>query len=584
MPVPLYIVPFGNRLDRLGQTLQDELLRLRADHALATFDDVAKTCSIYVDFKDIRFVYPDITNVIVGFKKAVYVAEDFGTPALEARRKQLLDDARDEFRDTDYAAIDPATTTAITPNMDQAAGLTALMANPGAGFCLGTAHDDLQSKAMLCDGLDNGTLANSLLFIEEIPTALQTVLTDWLQDGDNASPMPPALMKHIRPLDDQMNRTAGQPVTRNFAALLQKAKEQNAKVFGIDGGDADAGVDGFHAGFPERRDARMNKLAADVITEARNNNPGAKFVASVGAAHMNSHEGGIPGIAQLFGIPGITVDEASGKLVPRPDDPTKRPMPSREEQAFIDRYCDSLETEIKDVRGRLGDAGGLLGREIYGSARTFAATLHANGELPDMGSVDAALVKPEVRQRWKAYADVIKAAPETIAEGEVDQMVASATSAGSPALCSMALRHVAGRSRGDLVDRLVPPGDVNACDENGNPPIMAAVHRRWGDHGDPRAALQAGMVERLLDKGADPDVQGVGGRTAMHQAALNNNTGALDALQKAGGRTDIADSRQWTAYDVAVGSTKVQAEQWFYDHGQANSPGVTGASPDSQQR
>ena len=52
--------------------------------------------------------------------------------------------------------------------MDQSAGLTALMANPGAGFCLGTAHDDQQSKAMLCDGLDNGTLANSLLFIEEI--------------------------------------------------------------------------------------------------------------------------------------------------------------------------------------------------------------------------------------------------------------------------------------------------------------------------------------------------------------------------------------------------------------------------------
>ena len=65
----------------------------------------------------------------------------------------------------------------------------------------------------------------------------------------------------------------------------------------------------------------------------------------------------------------------------------------------------------------------------------------------------------------------------------------------------------------------------------------------------------------------------------MHQAALNNDTGALDALQEAGGRTDIADSRQWTAYDVAVGSTKVQAEQWFYDHGQANSPGVTGTSP-----
>ena len=71
MPVPLYIVPFENRLDpnRLSQALQDELLLLRADHPLATFDDVAKTCSIYVDFKDIRFVYANIVSVIVGVQE-----------------------------------------------------------------------------------------------------------------------------------------------------------------------------------------------------------------------------------------------------------------------------------------------------------------------------------------------------------------------------------------------------------------------------------------------------------------------------------------------------------------------------------
>lgn len=580
MPNPLYIVPFGNRLDlkHLSDQLQAELLQLRADTALATFDDVAKTCNIYVDFKDLRFRYANIASVIVGFKQAVYVAEDFGTPALKARRKQMLDDARDGFRNTVYAPIDPATTTAVTPDMDQAAGLTALMANPGAGFCLGTAHDDLQSKAMLCDGLDSGTLANSLLFIEEIPTALQTVLKAWLEDGNNASPMPDALAKHIKPLDEQMARTANGPVARNFSALLQKAKEQNAKVFGIDGGDADAGVDISHAGFKERRDARMNKLAAGVIRKARDDNPGAKFVVSVGAAHMNSHEGGIPGIAQLFNIPGIIVDPANGKLVPQPDDPAKRTMPSREEQEFIDRYSDSLEAEIANVRPRLGDAGQLLQGEIYDNARTLAAKLRADGALPDIDHVDTALASREVRQRWTAYAKVIKAAPDTIEEAEVDKMVTDATGTGSPALCTMALRHVAGRSRGDLVDRLVPPGNVNACDENGDPPIITAVKRRC-DRDDPRASLQGSMVRRLLTKGADPNLQGQGNRTAMHHAALNDNTQALDALHKAGGRTDIQDSRNWSAYDVAVGSTKVAAEQWFYDHGTANPPGVTGTSP-----
>lgn len=434
---------------------------------------------------------------------------------------------------------------------------------------------------MLCDALDRGDLADGLLFIEEIPTALQPALTAWREDGNNASPLPSALEKLITPLDQQMNLTANAPVAKNFTALLNKAKQQQVKVFGIDGGDGDLGVDKGHAGFPERRDVKMNKLAADVMRQVLDDpaNQGKNFVASVGAAHMNTHEGGIPGIAQLFNIPGIIVDPASGKLVPQPDDPSKRAMPSKEEQAFIDRYVDELENEIKDFRDRTGDAARILQKDIYSSAKALAAKLRVDGKLANIGSVDAALQEPEVRQRFTAYTEVVKAALEPIDADKLDGFVATAIGSGSGALATLLTRHAAGRSRVDLIDQLAIAGaDMTARDENGDSPMHFAVRRRRDD--DPIAARnQARTVEALIINGADPNATDKDGRTAAHWSALNNNTDALELLYGRGGRFDVTDKRGWTPYEFSVGSTKVEAEEWFYGKGQPNPPGVNAVSP-----
>jgi hypothetical protein len=581
MPTVLYNLPFGDKLSNrwFNEELRPELDDLRADTNAAEIDDAATICKVFIDYKDLRTRYPRIAPLIAGFATADQIAQDFGTPALLARRKKSLDDARDSFRGMTYPSPDPSANTPIDPAMDQAAGLAALTANPGEGFCLGTAHDDLGSKAMLCNAVDSGALTNGLLFMEEIPTALQPVVSAWLQDGDIASEIPVSLRVLLGGLDEAMARKAGAPVALNFTALLRKAKEKQVKVVGIDGGDADAGVDGDHAGFAERRVARMNRLAADVIQKERSANPNAKFIASVGQAHMNTHDGGIPGIGQLCSIPSITADPATGKLVPRPDDTSKRTMPSQVEQAFIDRFIDSIEAGLNPlVKKELGDVRATLNQDIYDNARTLAAQLLAAGELPDAGSVDAALNDPAAQQKRTAYTTVINQAPDHIEETDLDSFVASALSGGSRALATLATRHAAARSRVDLVGQLVTAGaDVNAADAKGDRPIHSALRIRQNDSG-PRQA-QARTVEALIAGGADPNGHGEGGRTAMHHAALNNNTDALDSLDTRGGRTDIADARGWTAYDVSVGSTKVESEEWFYAHGQANQPGVNAGSP-----
>ncbi|HEY6431778.1 MAG TPA: ankyrin repeat domain-containing protein [Acetobacteraceae bacterium] len=581
MPTVLYRMPFGDRLSpgRLPVELTQELQDLRADTKSANIDDASKVCEVFVDFKDLRTRYPRIARIIGGSGTAGQVAEDFGTPELQGQRKKSLDDARDSFRTMVYPATDPSTTTPIIPAMDQATGIAAMTANPGDGFCLGTGHDDQESKAMLCNAVDSGALTNGLLFMEEIPTILQPVVEAWLQDGDNASALPVSLKLVLSTLDEAIARRAGGPVALNFTALLRKAKEKSVRVVGIDGGDADAGVDGEHAGFAERRVAKMNRLAADVIQHERAAKPNAKFIASVGQAHMNTHDGGIPGIGQLCNIPSITVDPPSGKLVPRPDDTTKRAMPSAEEQAFIDRYIDSIEAGLQElIKRRLGDVRATLSKDIYDNARALAAQLRADGKLPNIGSVDAALNEPVTKQRRAAYIEVINGAPNQVEETDLDKFVTTALGAGSKALATLTTRHIAARGRVDLLDKVVTAGaDVNARDEKDDQPIHAAVRIRR-ERNDPRAKDQALTVESLIASGADANATGDGGRTAMHHAALNNNTQALDSLQTRGGRTDIADKRGWTPYDVSVGSTKVEAEEWFYAHGQANPPGVNAGS------
>ncbi len=580
MPV-LFEVPLNDLSVQAWQAGLDGSPRFNAERALLHGDAAsgvvvtAPVAQLHINiaYKDFRTKYPTLIAFFAVGKTAAAAAqlppEGFATLALAPELKRQLDDSRDAVRNTVFADPDPATQTGIDPAMDQAQGINQLLGVPGSGFCLGTAHDDPQTKEMLCDMIDSGALNGGLLFIEEIPTVLQQELSDWLTDGLPASPLPANIRAVTGPLDEQLDRKNGGPVAKNFTAMLQKAKAQNIKVFGIDGGDADPGVPPDHPGFHERRDVKMNALAKGVIEQARIDNPGVKFVATVGDAHVNTHPGGVPGIAQLFGIPGVNVDPATGKMVPKPDDQALRGMPSRAEQAFIDQYTNALHAGIGDGYENLGDVRPRLPKDLYTDAAALARQLALSGDLPDVGSVDAAMQRPEVTQRLADIVKIVAKAGDTIEPGDLDTLANAAIDTGLSSLSSLMLHHAAGLGDADIAEDLITNGhgDPNARNMKGQTALHIAVRKRRDEA--PAQQRQADMTTRLLLHGANPDAADGSGMTASHHAALNGNVLALTSLRDGMADQNLQDGRGWTPFDVSVATTKPNAEQFFYDNGLA---------------
>ena len=269
---------------------------LATDPQFGVYDQRADKLEVYVEWKGFAAKYPSLAT-FAGFEGSSKrdIDKDCGTAALPRYRASKLDDARDALRRIPLpptGPTDPANQTGITPLMDAATGRQALMANSG-GFCQGRDHGKPEPLEALTQGLDDGSLLNGggLLFIEELKVELQDMLDSWL--GDATAAMPEALEKAIKAHDD------GCAPKTPFMDLLNKSKQKGIKVFGIDGGDADAGIEKnvakVHAGQPERRAVKMNALAKGVIDVAKARFPGLPMIASVGEAHMNHHEGGVPG-------------------------------------------------------------------------------------------------------------------------------------------------------------------------------------------------------------------------------------------------------------------------------------------------
>jgi ankyrin repeat protein len=564
---------------------------------------------IFIEWQDFAARYPGLAAFArmkgTSSLSAPMYEQDYGTEALKIRRRLTLENARDDLRGIRLPPTgpnDPANNTGITPQMDAPTANRSIMQQSG-GFCQGRDHGQEGPLNALTKGIDDGSLLNGggLLFIEELPSALQEMVDTWLDD-QNAT-MPEPLAAALAQQDVRCGfEQDGTPKTP-FKNLLLKAKERGIRVFGIDGGDGAGGVDNASAGQPERRDVKMNALAKKVIDNARNRYPNLPMIASVGEAHMNHHEGGIPGIAQIMGVPGVTTDP-NGKMVPVPDDPTKRGMPSRAAQAFIDGYIEQMEAKIT---GSMRDALSTPDKEafkldIYQNAKKLAQRLEADGTITDAQSVKDLLeniAKPVhelqnhphemIATQRDDYAELVQMWPNK--GTNPDGVARAAIRAGSPGrLDKVLIDHPTtlnkqdgdGRSlmhwaamlgHGDMIDNLAGRGGrVDLLDSSGNQPLQAAVKRRR-DLPDPRVGMQGDAVGALVRNNADVNFKGEGGRTAMHWAALNNNTSALPNLGN-NARMDIPDARGWTAHDTAVGSTKVEAEKWFYTKGKTNPLGV----------
>jgi len=577
---------------------------LNKDPKLRLLADKLELDYTYKDFMEKykqtkAFVYSIVKNKPGHQTPEEHVAEAFGTPELKTFEKKMVEDSRDQFRNFDWAndkAPTPGINSTMTPD-----GAARQMLNANGGFVLGAGHGDDETQDLLSDGMDNGTIApngGSLLCIEEFKTWMQPLLDEYLESADDA-PMPPMLKNRLSALDESMKALGKLKGGKTFTMLVEKAKSKKIPVIALDSGEASPGegISNKSAVHPERRVATMNKVAVDAIEKAKQKYRGAKVVAVVGEAHANSHEGGIPGLAQLLKLPAVTIDKKSGKMEHLPDDPTNHSMPSKAEQEFIDRFLLELE---KQQGGPIDDGDCPDYKEdMRAFAKAEMTRLSRAGKLTDVASVANCLKDPSVVKTMADQAKRVKDRPANalklknlLREKKVDE--AKLLLASDPALWKVGLdsdldaksrkgytaMHVAALvgDQAQFQALLDAGGDINRRTKDGDTPLTALCGiRKDGAEKGP----QATMVDFICQKpGVDLNAENKDGRTAMHLAAWCGNEQSLEKLHARGAASNTRDSRGWTPAQVAAASTKTSAEKFFYDKGlEPNPPLVQNTDP-----
>jgi ankyrin repeat protein len=310
----------------------------------------------------------------------------FGTDVYKDAAKDLLETARQACRDMVYPP-DPAD---LSDELDQPAraAIADILAG-NEGFVLGGSHDDNTHRDPIVEALNAGTISaangTGLLFIEEISTFVQDELDAFLADAGDE--MPAFLRGYLKTVGDTQGKF-------DFEGMVRLAKSKGVRVVGIDTADSKILDDVPSAVHHEQRCAKMNMDAADIMEAAkadavRTGRP-TKFVALVGAAHTNTHEGGVPGISQLMGVPGLAAT-AGGRLVQKRDDPAKRGMPPKEQSDFIDAYLGALDAAFGEDQGDLMDW-----REQREAAQAKATELALAGQLGPGTDVAALVAGPAV--------------------------------------------------------------------------------------------------------------------------------------------------------------------------------------------
>ena len=106
---------------------------------------------------------------------------------------------------------------------------------------------------------------------------------------------------------------------------------------------------------------------------------------------------------------------------------------------------------------------------------------------------------------------------------------------------NMTLKEAASRGDLEFVRKNVEAQvDINQRDWNGYTPLMIATYYNFHE-----------IVVYLLENGADIDLQGKDGRTALILATCNMNTKMIKTLLKYNPNAGITDSGGYTAFDHA---------------------------------
>ncbi|MBI1170778.1 hypothetical protein GC209_05205 [bacterium] len=338
----------------------------------------------------VRTVYPHPITLLrqaVDSHDDALLMERFGTEDYKGASAELLETARQSCRDMDYPDAPPDLAEALA--QPAPAAIADILAD-NEGFVLGGNHDDNTHRDPIMEALNSGAISaaagTGLLFVEELSTFAQDELDAFLNGPTDE--MPDLLLRYLQTLSDSQGKF-------DFAGMVRLAKAQGVRVVGIDSAEAKILEDVPNAVHHEQRCAKMNISAADIMkaakAEAEAAGRPAKFVALVGAAHTDTHEGGVPGLAQLMGVPGLAAT-ASGRLVQTADDPAKRGMPAKEQSDFIDAYLVALDAGFGADQAHLMDW-----REQRDVATAKAAELAAAGQLAPETDVAALMADPAVQ-------------------------------------------------------------------------------------------------------------------------------------------------------------------------------------------
>lgn len=397
MAKPNYIITFSQRdWDALHDSTHKDALAIAASEKDSKIhvDSVARTVKIddypFGDFNNIHRVYKNAMKVPAN--GANQWMDQFGTDAFREEELARIVQSREELRNVPMPDKNPNEGLGLTKDSTAKDG-TADILKDNPGVCLGHGHNQGAAYQFLADAVENDKDMfgddGGMLFIEELPGYLQSEIDAYMETDPE-----PTWSAMAQSFFDATTKARGLKGPTLLESVLKKAREKKIKVFAIDSGECSPAM-AANGAFGEQRTANMNAFGKKVMDQAIKDNPKRKFVVFCGAAHSNTHEGGVPGFSQIYDIPAVILSD-DGKIAPHDEDTSLRGMPPKEMQLFVDEFLRAYqeETDAKRIPG--GELP--LGEDRKEMAVDLARRLLKAGKLPDPKGRSTDELREAVRQ------------------------------------------------------------------------------------------------------------------------------------------------------------------------------------------
>lgn len=483
------------RNDLNGVHLQAEMNRLTSDGKVRL---AATSLEFDHPYDDFAALYPNVKGT-VDFGNRDSWHDKYATPEYKQEMAEKLDTSRDHFRDFKYPdQKDPG----LGEGMDGRAGTTKILSD-GPGMVIANEHTDQHTKDLMVQALDDQDIG--LLFIEEFQVGMQPFIDEFLDSPSDD--FPPSLKKKL-----DSYKTAWEV---DFEPLLRKAKQKGARVYGIDSAEAHY-VSSDDPRHHESRCAVMNEVSEKVMKDAIKKYPNKKFVAMCGSAHATTHEGGIPGLAEIMNVPSVRVSP-NGKMTHDPEEKKNRKMPAKELQRFADKFSDQVLAAYKKVQDKNAGDESIDMIELKVQSTKLAEALHKAGRLTGEKDIAKQLASKEAK---KLQQDLID---RTKKRHSVRQELKGLVDTG---------KHDDLAQRLDAFKRDDPFGFGNEYEMTGSTMLHYAAEQG-----------QVGCIHALLERGSDLESYDSGtgnpGMTPLQKAAANGRGAAVQALLDKGANPNV---------------------------------------------